>query len=224
MFTRILPRPDPETEEIIRLCLSTLHASAAMFYWVGPARRMVDVSLAGVPEPFLRRYAEGMEAADPSNITRLAGSGAKVAQLGNPRPEFAADAARFSSFLGGFGGVDVIDMIFRAGGEEVAGIGVMKMQGDRQVDEAALATARAVQRFVEFGLQRHERVMRARLPREHGLTGREWEVAALAGEGLSNQAIAARLHVSLPTVKSHLQSVFAKTGCANRTRLAVLLA
>jgi DNA-binding NarL/FixJ family response regulator len=55
-----------------------------------------------------------------------------------------------------------------------------------------------------------------------GLTQREREVLALLGSGLSNAEIAARLHVGVTTVKTHVSSLIAKTGTANRIGLAVL--
>jgi two-component system, NarL family, response regulator LiaR len=62
-------------------------------------------------------------------------------------------------------------------------------------------------------------------PHEHawpghdfGLTLRESEVAALLARGLSNREIAAALFISEHTVKSHLKSVFRKTGVGTRAR------
>ena len=53
-----------------------------------------------------------------------------------------------------------------------------------------------------------------------GLSARESEVAGLVAEGLSNKAIAARLHLSVRTVESHVRHVLAKAGLDNRTQLA----
>jgi DNA-binding NarL/FixJ family response regulator len=58
---------------------------------------------------------------------------------------------------------------------------------------------------------------------EH-LTPRETQVLALVAEGLSNRAIAERLHISDQTVKFHVASIMGKLGTANRVetvRLAV---
>jgi ATP/maltotriose-dependent transcriptional regulator MalT len=49
------------------------------------------------------------------------------------------------------------------------------------------------------------------------LTRRETEVLVLVAEGLSNQHIAGRLHLTEGTVKSHLARVYAKLGVDSRT-------
>ncbi len=49
-----------------------------------------------------------------------------------------------------------------------------------------------------------------------GLTRREAEILTLIARGLTNPGIAARLHLSPHTVKSHINHVFAKTGASNR--------
>jgi len=59
------------------------------------------------------------------------------------------------------------------------------------------------------------------------LSGREREVLALVAEGLSNQAIAARLFVTERTVEAHVKQIFQKLGLAadpssHRRVLAVL--
>ncbi|MEV5988606.1 response regulator transcription factor [Streptomyces sp. NPDC052051] len=49
------------------------------------------------------------------------------------------------------------------------------------------------------------------------LTRRETEVLALVAEGLSNQMIGRRLHLTEGTIKSHLARVYAKLGTDSRT-------
>jgi DNA-binding NarL/FixJ family response regulator len=64
--------------------------------------------------------------------------------------------------------------------------------------------------------------VRKRMPRLMdvvGLTERERQVIDLLGEGLSNKEIAARLHIAVHTVKSHVHNVLEKL--ALRTRLEV---
>ncbi|TQK29577.1 response regulator transcription factor [Arthrobacter sp. SLBN-53] len=53
------------------------------------------------------------------------------------------------------------------------------------------------------------------------LTEREEDVLPLVIEGLSNQEIAARLHLGVTTVKTHVANLMTKLGAQNRVQLAV---
>ena len=56
----------------------------------------------------------------------------------------------------------------------------------------------------------------------HEFTDKELEVLRLMTKGLSNGQIALKLYISENTVKTHIQHMLDKTGCANRTELAIL--
>jgi len=62
------------------------------------------------------------------------------------------------------------------------------------------------------------RAARGRLER---LTQREHEVAVAVGDGLSNAEIAARLYLSVPTVKAHIGRLFTKLEVTNRVQIAI---
>jgi DNA-binding NarL/FixJ family response regulator len=53
------------------------------------------------------------------------------------------------------------------------------------------------------------------------LTYREAQVLEGLSRGLTNDEIAAELHVHTSTVKSHLRTVYRKMGVSNRTQAAV---
>ncbi len=53
-------------------------------------------------------------------------------------------------------------------------------------------------------------------------TEKEFEVLRLMTKGFSNSVIASKLYVSENTVKTHIQHMLDKTGCNNRTELAIL--
>jgi len=74
-------------------------------------------------------------------------------------------------------------------------------------------TARLLERFATLGApvaQPHER-----------LTEREEEVLRTVARGRTNEEVAAELHISLSTVKTHVASLMAKIGARNRVEIAV---
>lgn len=103
-----------------------------------------------------------------------------------------------------------------AGGEEIA-----RAIADVTAGRAGLSSA--VQRRVLDVLAQGERAAAGPVRREgeelpDGLTIREAEVLALVAEGLSNAEITERLHVSMATVKTHINNLFAKTGARDRAQ------
>jgi DNA-binding NarL/FixJ family response regulator len=61
-----------------------------------------------------------------------------------------------------------------------------------------------------------------RTPSQEKLTDRELEVLELVAGGSSNSQIAAQLHISQATVKSHLIHIFGKLGVSDRTAAVTL--
>lgn len=53
------------------------------------------------------------------------------------------------------------------------------------------------------------------------LTDREVQILRALVDGLSNDDIATRLHLAPSTVKTHMRHLLEKTGCENRTQLAL---
>ena len=77
--------------------------------------------------------------------------------------------------------------------------------------------------------QRHARIPARRtvvLSHERGteLTAREWEVAELVADGMSNKEIAAALVTSRRTAESHVENILRKLGFTTRTQVAVWVA
>ena len=53
------------------------------------------------------------------------------------------------------------------------------------------------------------------------LTSKEWAIAALLSQGSTNAQIAASAQVPEPLVQDHLRNILQKTGCWNRTEIAL---
>jgi LuxR family maltose regulon positive regulatory protein len=73
---------------------------------------------------------------------------------------------------------------------------------------------------VDTARRRGEKLPAALQPLIEALSERELEVLQLAAEGLTNQEIAQRLHISLNTVKTHLSNVYGKLGVTDRRHAA----
>lgn len=56
---------------------------------------------------------------------------------------------------------------------------------------------------------------------DYGLTDREIDVLAQLASGQTNDEIARRLEISDHTVKTHLSSIFSKTGCTTRVQAVI---
>jgi DNA-binding NarL/FixJ family response regulator len=80
-------------------------------------------------------------------------------------------------------------------------------------------TRRLISRLTGDPRVERRREARARID---GLTGREREVLVEIGNGHANAEIAARLHMSEATVKSHITHLFEKLAVTNRVQVAIL--
>ncbi|MFV0427708.1 MAG: response regulator [Beutenbergiaceae bacterium] len=83
-------------------------------------------------------------------------------------------------------------------------------------DGASTLSAPVLQRLV--GLASRPRAQ-AGIP--EAITEREWDVAELVAQGLSNAEIGQQLFLTPATVKTHLNHLFTKFGFDNRVQLAV---
>ncbi|MCK0117316.1 response regulator transcription factor [Isoptericola sp. S6320L] len=127
---------------------------------------------------------------------------------------------------------DTDDMVLRALRAGAAGFLLKDTPPDRLVaavraaadGEPTLSPSVMSQLMAQFSADPADGARDARLlarRRLATLTDREREVAAVLAEGLSNAEIAARLYLSVPTVKTHVSRILDKLGAANRVQAAI---
>ncbi len=78
--------------------------------------------------------------------------------------------------------------------------------------------------LLQVALAQQERSTPASAPTattDVNLSEREIEVLKLVADGLNNDAIAEKLTISLPTVKTHIRHIFEKLNVSDRTQAAV---
>ncbi|MGW2687232.1 response regulator transcription factor [Streptomyces sp. NPDC001414] len=119
---------------------------------------------------------------------------------------FADDESLFPALKAGARGYLTKD----AGGDEIVRAVHSVLSGDAGLSPSIQ------RRLLERLSQPEPAVVATEAP--DGLTARETEVLVLIAEGLSNQEIARRLHVSTATVKTHINNLFAKTGLKDRAQ------
>lgn len=101
---------------------------------------------------------------------------------------------------------------------------VLKEAAPRQIVEGihrVMAGKYIIENDVADDLANAIRRASTQKPRTDLLTARELEIVSGIVAGESNREIAARLSISLQTVKHHLTSVFDKTGVSTRLELAL---
>ncbi len=120
---------------------------------------------------------------------------------------FADDESLFRALRAGARGYLTQD----AGGDDIVRAVHSVLSGD-----AGLAPS--IQRRLLERLTESEKKPAPPVEPPDGLTTREAEVLMLIADGLSNQEIAFKLHVSTATVKTHINNLFAKTGIKDRAQ------
>ncbi|ACZ91434.1 response regulator [Streptosporangium roseum] len=83
-----------------------------------------------------------------------------------------------------------------------------------------VVTRRLIARVADSG---HDRRRTRAGDRLALLNAREREVAVALGQGRSNAEIGAVLHLSVPTVKTHVSGILTKLGLNNRVQIALLV-
>ncbi|QBI56362.1 response regulator transcription factor [Streptomonospora litoralis] len=127
---------------------------------------------------------------------------------------------------------DADEHVLRALGAGAAGF-VLKDTPPAEIVDAVRRVARGspvlspsvIRRLIDRATGAGGRDRRRERARERlgALNGRERDVAVAVGEGGSNAEIGASLHLSVPTVKTHVSRILAKLQLNNRVQIALLV-
>ncbi len=208
--------------ELLQFAMEATHIPSSIFYWIDESMRMQIAACNAVDLDRLNVYQSTFYAHDPCSPVRMISQQARTQTLRRAGSESQA-IEHYRPYMVLSGITDALEMVFWHEGRAVAGLGLVARNDQDCVSPEAWKLAESMQRYVEASLALHPRVMRDRarrkLAREFLLSKRELEIAGLVGKGLTNQEIGEELAISLPTVKTHLRSLFTKLDVGNRTSL-----
>jgi DNA-binding NarL/FixJ family response regulator len=210
MTTSVLVADD---ETLLRTAFTSLIEAEADLHVVGQAadgRQAVDLAARLRPDVVLMDVR--MPVMDGIEATRLitgakGGTGSKVLIL----TTFDLDKYVFDALRAGASGFALKSRPL----EEL--LSAIRIVADGDALLAPSVTRRLIAHF--------SRVAQAQASRPaelDQLTEREREVLGLVARGLSNTELASTLHVSLPTVKTHVSRILTKLNARDRTQLVVL--
>ncbi len=176
-----------------------------------------------------KEYAETFWSVDPMHPSRYEDQ--DVAVISNS--QIMDDAAwrsteMFREFYQPHGYFHNCDMFLRQKDRIVAILSLVRRNADQPFTDNEVALLSKMQPFIEYTLGQiyiSNRVHnRSSLSAEYGLTAREMDVVEIALTGVGNKVLSTHLGISLPTLRTHMQNIFTKTGVRSNAELIAKLA
>jgi len=211
-------------QESLKLINSLLEIRSSAFYLVDPNMQHRGLVTHNLDKEADRQYERRYKRMDPLNPSLHAEGGESVIHMDSiMAPQDIERLAYYQLFLKPLDLRYVVDMFFRADARITAVITMLRSVEQGDYTTAELTLLRKLQPFLQYALNKvylPERTAERRTIEErYQLTVRELDVLELVLSGAANKVIARELTLKLPTIKTHLQHIYRKTGVATRTEL-----
>ncbi|MEH6469852.1 MAG: helix-turn-helix transcriptional regulator [Halopseudomonas sp.] len=216
--------PNQFQQECLSFIKSLVDLSSSVFYLIAPDMLHRAVAVDNQDPNIEKIYQQDFCSMDPLNPSKFSATDDRVVTLDSQiKPSMLRQTIYYQDFMVPNNHRYVADMFFRSEGEIIAVMSLLREEsmGDYTAEELALL--RNLQPFLEYTLNRvylPKRVGQRQLMEEKfGLTARELDVVELLVGGANNKVIASELALGLPTVKTHIQHIYRKTGVSSRSEL-----
>ncbi|MCD2109285.1 LuxR C-terminal-related transcriptional regulator [Rhodococcus erythropolis] len=172
------------------------------------------------------RYTGYFHELDPFHPRQFAESGTDLATSNDLGQRFDR-TAYYAGFFRPMGYRHEAELYLRHAGRIVAGVSLLKSASDGDFAKEEIQFLQKSHGFVEQSYCMLSQLPTApnlsAVPEHWKLSARELDVVQLLGQGASNTDISRALFISVPTVKSHLQHIYRKSGIHSRTELVTRL-
>lgn len=219
-------------EEVMRLIEADYFAS---YVWEPEAQRFGHRIAINMSDRNLSAYESYFQYHDPITFQLQQRRQATLVEQILPQEQLMKTEF-FNDFLLRDGLYWGVNLFAWDGDRNVGDMRIWRRRSRGRFDHETLALLEIVRPAFTAALRRCEQQAASTAPSEGGdasagmaagavrLTRREQDVAELTAQGFSDKAIALRLGIGFPTVRTHVTHIFAKLGVSNRVQLATRLA
>lgn len=210
--------------ELLRMVANLVDVTAACFYLVDKNNRPHGHILHNLDYSALPEYVREYQALDPFHPRQLAGCSHNIVTLDDLSPVASLNSqAYFREFMHGQRIEHEAEILFRNQGRLVAGISLLRSGERGAFLKKELTELGKAHRFLEYSLVHlylpHVHADQAQLETDFGFSERQIAIIRMIRNGASNHEIVRSLSIRLPTVKTHLQKIYAKARVSSRTEL-----
>ncbi|SEL29947.1 helix-turn-helix transcriptional regulator [Rhodococcus maanshanensis] len=222
-------QPRSDIDDLARFKSEAMGFLAGLVPITGIVFYSVDTNLNPVDHAFHRiesdrneRYTEFFHRLDPFHPRRFAATGKRIVSLRDLHQRYHGGEyhRRFMAPLG----LDYeAELYLYRTGQMVGGVSLHRSSEQGDFTPRELELLGNARHFLEHTFTTGRSFEAARRVDEWGLTQRERDVLRLIREGAANADIGRVLYISVPTVKTHLQHIYDKSGLRSRAQLIARL-
>ncbi|PKF81632.1 hypothetical protein CW749_03070 [Vibrio sp. vnigr-6D03] len=215
-------------DELLGLFSGVFNFSKMASYLVDEQAKPICYKSVKIQPSMHREYLDHFYKTDPLHPTNFRFSAAKVVKMSDLVPaQQRASHTYFKDFIRPWKINDIIELFFHVDGKLVAGAAMFVGNNQNTMGTDDVMKLHHMHRYIEFSLNQSlstpESMSYQAFCDQYSLTEKERLVAQFALQGMPNKAIANELCCSLPTVKTHLQHIFAKMEINSKVELTSLV-